>query len=130
MKYIQALWESILFFISDDEDPNEPIYDPVHLGAMFVSVIFTIGALFWLLWTLLVFEGGFFSKVVPAFQVLFTSKTLRDFRWLGYPYEMGIFEGFIANSIAFVLTAALVVGVWYVLETPIKNKDKEPPHGI
>ena len=119
MKVLKRIWEEILNLFSDEEDPNEPIYDPVHLAAMIVIVIFSIGALFWLLWTLLVFEGGFFGKIIPALQALFTSKTLHDFGWVGYPYELGVFEGFIANSVAFVLTIALIVGIWWVLETPM-----------
>ena len=121
MNVLKKIWGEVLRFFSDEEDPNEPIYDPVHIAAMIVIVIFTIGALFWLLWTLLVFEGGFLVKIIPAFRVLFTSKTLHDFGWVGYPYELGIFEGFIANTIAFILTIALIVGVWRVLETPTKK---------
>ncbi|OGR85570.1 MAG: hypothetical protein A2901_01905 [Elusimicrobia bacterium RIFCSPLOWO2_01_FULL_54_10] len=115
MTSIKHLWKTLLGFFSDEDNANEPIYDPVHLAAMVVIVIFSVGALFWLLWTLLVFEGGFFAKVMPALQVLFTGKTLSDFGWVGYPYEMGIFEGFIGNSIAFILTIALIWGIWWVL---------------
>ena len=125
MKIFKKIWEEILYFFSDEEDPNEPAYDPVHFAAMIVIVIFSIGVLFWLLWTLLVFEGGFFGKIWPALQVLFRHKTLKDFGWVGYPYELGVFEGFIANSIAFVLTVALIAGIWRLVETPIKKE----PHG-
>ena len=122
MIFLKKIWDEILYFFSDEEDPNEPIYDPAHFAAMIVIVIFAIGVLFWLLWTLLVFEGGFFGKIWPALQVLFTRKTLKDFGWVGYPYELGVFEGFIANTIAFILTIALLVGIWWLLETPAKKR--------
>ncbi len=116
----------MLDFFSDEEDPNEPIYDPVHFGAMIVIVIFSLGVVFWLLWTLLVFEGGLFRKIVPAFMVLTRQKTLNDYGWIGYPYELGIFEGFIANLTALILTVALTVAVWFVLENQArKNKNKD-----
>lgn len=116
MNRLKNLWQETLGFFSDQEDPNEPFYDPVHLAGMIVIVIFTLGVLFWLLWTLLVFGGGFFRKIVPAFQVLFTEKKLTDFGWVGYPYELGIFEGFVENTLALVLTFALIIGIWWILE--------------
>ena len=113
--------DEFLNFFSDAEDPDEPVYDPVHIAGLIVIVIFAIGVLFWLLWTLLVFEGGFFRKIIPALEVLFTKKTLHDFGWVGYPFELGIFEGFIANTVAFLLTIVLIIGVWWLLESPGKN---------
>ena len=130
MKILKKIWDEILYFFSDEEDPNEPIYDPMHFAAMIVIVIFAIGVLFWLLWTLLVFEGGFFRKIIPALHVLFTGKTLKDFGWVGYPYELGVFEGFIANTISFLLTLALIIGLWWLVNSPVKNKirtDEDPP---
>ena len=116
MNRLKNLWQQTLDYFSDQEDPNEPAYDPVHLAGMTVIVIFSLGVLFWLLWTLLVFGGGIFRKIVPAFQFLFTEKKLTDFGWVGYPYELGIFEGFIANILALVLTVALIIGIWWILE--------------
>ncbi|MBI3012454.1 MAG: hypothetical protein HYY63_02395 [Elusimicrobia bacterium] len=113
---IRKFWDELIRYFSDIEDPEEPVYDPAHLAAMIVIVIFSMGVLFWLLWTLLVFEGGLFKKILPAIQVLFTGKTLQDFGWVGYPYEMGVFEGFVANGVALLLTIALFVGVWWVFK--------------
>ena len=42
----------------EDESPDEPRFDPVHLGAVLVGTQVAAGALFWLLWSLLVYEGG------------------------------------------------------------------------
>ena len=125
MNLLKKFWNDLLYFFSDREDPEEPVYDPLHIAAMIVIVIFSMGVVFWLLWTLLVFEGGFFPKVWPGLQVLFGRKSLRDFGWVGYPYELGIFEGFIANSIAFILTIALIIGLWWVAETPGKKSHPE-----
>ena len=125
--YIKKIWDELVWFFSDEEDPEEPVYDPAHFAAMIVIVIFSVGVLFWLLWTLLVFEGGVFQKIVPALSVLFTNKTLQDYGWIGYPYELGIFAGFIGNSVALILTLALIVGIWWIFkETENVAKTPEP----
>ena len=121
MKF-KKLKDEFLKFFSDEEDPGEPLYDPVHIAGLIVIVIFAVGVLFWLLWTLLVFEGGFFRKIIPALEVLFKKKTLHDFGWVGYPFEIGIFEGFIANSAAFLLLIVLIIGVWWLLNSPGKKR--------
>ena len=98
-------------FFSDIEDPAEPRYDPVHIGAMIVFVLFANTILFWLLWALLVFGGGLQAKIVPVIQIIFTNKTAHDFGYIGYPYAMGVFEGWITNVVAFImLIAALIAG--------------------
>lgn len=45
----------------EEEAADEPRYDPVHLAAVFVAVQVAAGALFWLLWTAMVYEGGFMT---------------------------------------------------------------------
>lgn len=124
---LKKFWNELIAFISDVEDPEEPIYDPLHFGGMIVGVIFTIGVLFWLFWTLLVYGGGIFVKIIPALQVLFTKKTLQDFGWVGYPYELGVFEGFIANLIALLFFISLVIGIWKIFEKLQKQKSLRPP---
>lgn len=94
-----------------DEPPDVPRYDPVHLAAMLVVLMTVIGALFWLLWTLLVFEGGVFAKVGPALSVLLTAKTLKDYGYEGAPYAMGAFEGWAGNVAALVLTAVVIIAL-------------------
>lgn len=111
---IKKFWTDLTDFFSDQEDPEEPVYDPTHFAAMIVIVIFTVGVLFWLLWTLLVFGGGLFGKIVPAIRVLFTGKTLEDYGWVGYPFELGIFEGFVGNIIALLLAVGLIFGLWWL----------------
>jgi hypothetical protein len=57
----------------DEEDaPSEPRYDPVHLGAVLVVTMTVIGMLYWLLWTLLVYEGriGNISALIIAIALL------------------------------------------------------------
>lgn len=121
---LKKIWIDLLEFFSDEENPEEPVYDPVHFGGMIVGVIFTMGVLFWLFWTLLVYGGGIFIKIIPALQVLFRKKTLQDYGWVGYPYEMGIFEGFIANLIALLLLIALIVGIWKTIEPIYTDKNE------
>ncbi|MBI5631090.1 MAG: hypothetical protein HY921_09415 [Elusimicrobia bacterium] len=97
-----------LSWILREDDPEDPYYDPIHLGAMLVVCLTAAGALFWLLWTLLVFEGGIFSKLKALFFVLFTSKTLQDYGYRGAPYAMGAFEGWLGNLMALILTILLL----------------------
>ena len=123
---IRKIWEELLDFFSDREDMEEPIYDPVHFAAMIVIVLFAIGALFWLLWTLLVFGGGLIIKIGPALQVLFGGKALKDFGWVGYPYEQGVFDGFIANIVALLITFALVLAIWWIFRNPAPGKGRNP----
>lgn len=106
--------------LSDEDDPEEPFYDPVHLAAVIVVCLVAIGVLYWLLWTLLVYEGGLPVKIVPALQVLFTSKQLVDFGYEGWPYELGVFEGWIGNLCALGLAIAAAVGIWRLFR-------KDPP---
>jgi len=105
-------WLTDLF--SDEEDPNEPAYDPVHVGGVVIISMAGIGGLYWLLWTLLVFEGGLFVKLSAAAQVLFTSKTLRDFGYVGSPYEMGVFEGWVGNLVALVLCGVVLAALYRI----------------
>lgn len=107
-----------IYHLLDDDPPGTPMYDPVHVGAVIVGTVLGFGVLYWLLWALLVCEGGLFMKVGPFLEVVFTSKTLKDFGYLGYPYELGLFEGWIVNLSALVLSGALVVALWWVAEGP------------
>jgi len=101
-------------FFSDKEDPAEPRYDPVHVGAMIVFVLLANSVLFWLLWALLVFGGGLQAKIVPLLLLIFTKKTAADFGYVGYPFEMGVFEGWITNVIAFILLIAAIITGWKI----------------
>ena len=58
MKELKPLLE-----LFDEDGPSAPRYDPAHLATTVVSCLAVVGALFWLLWTLLVYEGGLPSKV-------------------------------------------------------------------
>ncbi len=105
---IKKTWLWIQDIFSDEEDPTEPIYDPVHIASMLVLTLFGISILFWLFWSLLVYKGGLVGKIIPVLSVIFTSKTLADFGYEGYPYEMGIFDGWLTNVIAFLFLCLIV----------------------
>lgn len=80
----------------DDEPPaGTPAYDPVHIGGVLVCVLAALGALYWLLWTALVFEGGVFLKAAAALKVLGGTPASA----LGYegPWNRGAFEGWLGN---------------------------------
>jgi hypothetical protein len=111
---LKKIFSLILDLFSDEEVQGEAGYDPVHVGIMIVSVLFGISILFWLLWSLMVFRGGIQAKALPFLQMVFTSKTAADFGYVGYPFEMGIFEGWITNAAALFFLMLLLVGIWYV----------------
>ncbi len=121
-KLFPRLWE---LFEAEDK-PNEPFYDPVHLGAVAVLFLVTIGSIYWLLWTLLVYEGGLGVKIRPGLSVLFTSKTLADYGFRGAPYAMGIFEGWIGNLVA-LLILGVVVAALHRLYMDAARKHKTRP---
>lgn len=97
---------------SDEEDPQEPFYDPIHLGAVCIACLTAIGALYWLLWTLLAYEGGIVPKLRAGMAVLFTSKTLKDFGYEASPYAMGVFEGWVGNVAALVLCVLVLTALY------------------
>ena len=120
---LKKVWKDLLEFFSDEENPEEPIYDPVEFAAMLVFTFFGIGLLFWLLWTLLVYQGGIVPKIFPALQILFGGKKLSDFGCVGYPYELGVFEGFVANTAALIIVLALVCAVWLLFRDNLNSKE-------
>ena len=113
---LKQLLDLINKFMDDTEDPNEPKYDPVHVGAMIVLSLFGISILFWLLWSILVFGGGIQAKVIPFLQMVFTGKTAASFGYVGYPYEMGVFEGWPTNVIASAIAVFLFVLIYKILK--------------
>jgi hypothetical protein len=122
MKSKSAL--SRLLDLFEEDAPDEPFYDPVHVGGVLIGTMAAIGALYWLLWTLLVFEGGIFQKIHAGAAVLFTSKTLKDFGYEGSPYAMGAFEGWVGNVVALALTAALIAALHRLHETARLRRGK------
>lgn len=89
----------------DDEPPaGTPLYDPVHVGGVLVSVLAAVGALYWLLWTLLVYEGGVFLKLAALLR-LAGGASLAELGYEG-PWNRGPFEGW-AGTVG----AALILGV-------------------
>ncbi len=96
-----------------DDSPEDIVYDPVHVAVVLVSCLAGVGALYWMLWALFVCEGGLFTKIIPAAQVLLTDKTLQDFGYQGYPYQLGIFEGWIVNVGGLVVCLLAVAGAWF-----------------
>ena len=55
------LWKRWVAFF-EEEPADAPRYDPIHLATVLVAGLAVVGALFWLLWTLLVYEGGLGSQ--------------------------------------------------------------------
>jgi hypothetical protein len=107
---------AIMDFFSDDDDPDEAHYDPLHVGAMVVITLFGLSILFWLLWALLVFGGGLQAKIIPALQLLLGVKKAAELGYAGYPFQMGVFEGWVTNVIALVFLTAIIGLGWYVFK--------------
>lgn len=103
------LWRRWVALFEEEEGPDEPRYDPVHLTVVLVATQVAIGALFWLLWTLFVYEGGLPSKVGPFLSVVLGGRRLADYGWTGAPDRQGLFEGWLGNLAALALTALVVV---------------------
>ena len=109
-KAAQAARKALEAFDAED-DPDEPAYDPVHLGGVLTVCLVVVGALYWLLWTLLVYEGGLFLKVRAGLAIAFTSKTLADSGYRGSPYAMGVFEGWVGNAAALLLCVLVLAAL-------------------
>lgn len=88
--------KTLLRTLDADDDPNEPAYDPVHLGMTLILVLVAIGALYWMLWTLLVYGGGLVRKIGPGLEVALRLKSPADFGYRG-PWDRGVFEGWLGN---------------------------------
>ncbi|MBI5200846.1 MAG: hypothetical protein HY925_04585 [Elusimicrobia bacterium] len=88
-----------------EDDPKEPGYDPVHLGATVVITLAALGCVYWLLWTLLVFEGGIFLKA-RALLKLAGGASLKDLGWEG-SYAQGELEGWFGNVAALAFSVVI-----------------------
>jgi hypothetical protein len=63
-----SLWKrwTALF---EEHDEAAPHYDPVHLAVVLIACQVVIGALYWLLWTVFVYEGGIAGRLRLAHVV-------------------------------------------------------------
>ena len=127
MKRISAAFRRFEAFMDPKDDPQEPIYDPVHLASILIVFMVCCGVLFWLLWTLLVYEGGLFLKIQAGLDIVRGAKTLKDYGYEGTPYAMGVFEGWLGNVIALVLTV-VAVGALHRLYWDAAHKAARKPH--
>lgn len=104
----RSIWRRWVGLFEDSDDPRTPHFDPIHIAVVLVATQVVIGALYWLLWTLFVYEGGLPAKIAPFLSVLIGARSLRDYGWLGTPDHQGLFEGWLANLAAFILSALVV----------------------
>ena len=109
MKALKSL-RRLIERLDADDDPSEPAYDPAQLGGVLIVSMIAAGALFWLLWTLLVFEGGIFIKLRALLELGFGGKSLAQLGWRG-AHEPGVFEGWTANAAALVLLVGAVFSI-------------------
>lgn len=102
LKRLGAAWDAF----DAEDDPAEPFYDPVHLGGVLIVAMVVAGALFWLLWTLLVFEGGLFPKLGALLDLALSRRSLAELGYRG-AWDRGVFEGWLGNSVAAALAVLL-----------------------
>lgn len=88
-------WTRWVALFEEREDPAEPHYDPAHLAVVVVACLAVIGALFWLMWTALVYEGGLPTKVAALLTP-------------GLPAHRVSYEGWAANLAALALCGGVV----------------------
>lgn len=122
---IGRVWKAVFSLWEDDPSENPIVYDPVHVSVVIAACLAVVGALFWVMWALMVFEGGLFAKIVPFLQVVFTSKTWTDFGFEGYPYALGVFEGWIVNVTALGVVSVLVIALCWVFYRS-QNRSSQP----
>lgn len=92
---MKSAWKGFTRLFEDDA-ADEPRYDPAHLAGVLVATQVVVGALFWLLWTLLVYEGGLAGKLTALAGGARDAEALRG-AW--------------GNLAALLLTAGLVVAL-------------------
>ena len=66
---MKSIWNRWVALFEDKDDPADPHYDPIHLATVLVGSQVVIGALYWLLWTLFVYEGGITARLRLAHVV-------------------------------------------------------------
>lgn len=92
---MKGVWTRWVALFEDHDDPAAPHYDPVHLAVVLVTCVVVIGALFWLLWTALVYEGGLPMKIAALLTP-------------GKPAHRVSYEGWVANLAALALCGVVV----------------------
>ncbi len=110
MKRLAAAFNRLEKLLTE-EDPLEPKYDPSHLAAVLIGTMAAIGAVYWLLWTLLVYEGGIVMKASSVAGVIFTSRTWAELAAAIRPDGAGELEGWLANVLALALTLTALFAV-------------------
>jgi hypothetical protein len=105
-----ALWRRWVALF-EDEDDSAARYDPFHLAAVLVGCMAAVGALFWLMWTLLVYEGGLPTKLAALVDFVFRGKSLADLGRTGGADREGVFEGWAANLVAFLVSGLLLAAL-------------------
>jgi hypothetical protein len=103
-------WDAFLDLF--EEDKEALVYDPVHLAGLIVGCFAAVGILYWVLWSLLVCQGGLFPKIGALLQILFAGKNLKDFGYEKYPYQLGLFDGWIVNGAALLIALIILGTLW------------------
>ncbi len=110
---LKKIWQFLYSQLSEDDDNSDiPKYDPLHIGAVIVVTLTILTLLFWLLWTILVYGGGIFPKLKALAIIIFTNKSFKDFGYESFPYNMGVFDGIITNTVGILLLFFVCYLIW------------------
>jgi heme/copper-type cytochrome/quinol oxidase subunit 2 len=90
---LKKIWKRWQELFDERQDLEAPHFDPLHLAAVLIVTQVVIGLLFWLLWTLLVYEGGLPRQVAK----------IMSGRTPG--------EGWLAHSIALITVLLIIAGL-------------------
>ena len=97
--------------LADEEDPQVPHYDPLHLAAVLIAFMASCGALYWLLWTLLVYKGGFFWKLKALVPILLGKGSFKAAGCADLSCRFGAFDGWIGNLSALLIGALVLAAL-------------------
>ncbi len=129
MRLSEAVWKAdewLRGLLEPEIPPEAPRYDPVHLAQVLVGFLASIGALYWLLWTLLVYQGGLYQKIGGLAKLAMGRAT---FKSLGYegPWAMGVFEGWIGNVGALAVSILTLAFLHRLYMDADRRAPKTPP---
>ena len=123
MRKILKLIEG-LFNEEKSKDETAPVIDEFYLAATIIVDIIALTVLFWLLWSILVYGGGIFPKIKALLEIIFCGKSFKDFGWNFYPYDIGVFTGFITNIIGIILLCFFIVSVSKIMRKVVEKLSK------
>ena len=130
MRKILKLLEDLFGEDENKKADSTAVIDEFYFAATVIIDIVILAVLFWLLWSILVYGGGIFPKIKALFEIIFYKKSFKDFGWNFYPYDIGVFTGFVTNIIGIVLLCFFIISLSKIMHKLIKKLSKEEEKGL